>query len=424
MNRIVGGVARRLGLGWRSLGRRKWLLAALLAWGLVVALWQAPVVDRLAAPVTELRGIWLTNRGASLMFYGTRLDEVVANLARHRLNTLYPAVWNRGKSLHPSTVLRKASGDRTWRLPLDSFAPDVLAGVVEQAQRQHLRVLPWFEYGLMVPPGSAIARAHPDWLTATREGATAVPMGADLVNPKGPRVSYLNPAHPAVRRFLTGLIGEVVRRYPVDGIQLDDHFALPVVLGYDAYTRELYRTEQGQLPPDDALDPTWMAWRAGKLTELMGEIAAAVRSVRPGAVLSLSPNPLEFAYRTSLQDWGTWVDRGLVDEVVVQLYRSSLKALAADLGSGSLQGMRGKVPVSVGLYTGPFLKVKGLDRLKEEVAMVQEAGFAGVSFFSWETTLWVMKGGSMEAVRKGFGEMFRGTSSSRDSEARSTSLSH
>ncbi len=93
----------------------------------------------------------MTNIGATLMYYTTRLDDVVANLAEHRMNTVYPAVWNRGFTLYPSSIANQVSG-RASCDPLASlsFLPhqDILSGLVDQAHRQHLRLIPWFEYGL------------------------------------------------------------------------------------------------------------------------------------------------------------------------------------------------------------------------------------------------------------------------------------
>ena len=43
---------------------------------------------------------------------------------------------------------------------------------------------------------------------------------------------WLNPAHPGVWARFIGLIGEIVERCGVDGIQLDDHFAWPVDFAY------------------------------------------------------------------------------------------------------------------------------------------------------------------------------------------------
>jgi uncharacterized lipoprotein YddW (UPF0748 family) len=398
---------------------RRSLLVIPLLW-LILSIWQAPVVQLKKAESQELRGIWMTNLGAALMYYTTRLDEVVANLAKQRLNTLYPAVWNRGYTLHPSSIAKQAGGAFQSSLNSLSFVPyqDVLAGLVAQAHRQHLRLIPWFEHGLMIPVNSAIARNHPDWLTATRQGKKV----ANL-NPPGNHLqkllwnfrqalsageqAWLNPSHPEVQQFLTNLIADVVKRYSVDGIQLDDHFSLPIDFGYDPYTVQLYRkTHGGRNPPNDPANPEWMTWRAAQLTQLMSKIAKAVKTVRPSAVVSLSPNAPDFAYRTSLQDWTHWVELGLLDEVVVQVYRDDLAGLKAELNSDRLRSVRSAVPVSIGLYTGPFLAAKPMPKLEKEIAAVRAADYNGVSFFCWETTLWIFKGSPNTLIDKTFHQLF------------------
>ncbi|MEM8810903.1 MAG: family 10 glycosylhydrolase [Cyanobacteria bacterium P01_G01_bin.38] len=376
----------------------------------VFAVWQAPAVPPVSAE--QIRGVWMTNVGASLMYYTMRTDEVMANLARHHLNTLYPCVWNRGYTLHPSQVAKAAGGvlrDVTTDI---LFLPgdDVLRGLIHQAHRQHLRIVPWFEYGLMIPETSAIAQAHPDWLTTNRAGATVGdPLTPNGILPKplrnfqleisGGNLAWLNPFHPEVQQFLTDLIVEVVQRYPVDGIQLDDHFGLPIAFGYDPYTIELYKADHGGVPPpEDASNAEWVAWRANRITQLLEKIVYAVKEIDPKAVISVSPNPPSFAYNKYLQDWPRWVELGLVDDVVVQVYRNDLEIFENDLYNSGFYDLRNQVPIAIGLYTGPFLNSKSIDRLNEEIQAVQAAGFRGVAFFCWETTLWVFKGGSAQEV--------------------------
>ena len=370
-------------------------LLVLLSFWLVISVWQAPTVNQGKAQSQELRGVWITNLGAALMYYTTRLDEVVANLANHHLNTIYPAVWNRGSTLHKSAVAQQAGAwnrEPLTTLPLVPFT-DVLSGLVNQAHRQHLRLIPWFEYGLMIPTNSGIAKKHPDWLTTTESGE------------KGR--GWLNPFHPKVQQFLTDLIVDVVKRYPVDGIQLDDHFGLPVEFGYDSYTAKLYRAEHGNAkPPSNPNNPEWVAWRAKRITKFMGKISSSVKGVRKDVVVSLSPNSPDFAYRNYLQDWRRWVELGLVDEVIVQVYRPNLADLESELDNGGFSHLRQKVPISIGLYTGPFLNSKPIQKLQTEVKAVQKANYNGVSFFCWETTFWFFKGGTTNQVQQTLIKLF------------------
>ena len=38
----------------------------------------------------------------------------------------------------------------------------------------NLTIMPWFEYGLMTPPDSALAKLHPDWLTIGQKGVESI----------------------------------------------------------------------------------------------------------------------------------------------------------------------------------------------------------------------------------------------------------
>jgi uncharacterized lipoprotein YddW (UPF0748 family) len=378
---------------------RRSLTIALLSCLLVVFLWPAAVVK--TPSQKALRGTWMTHFGLSLSFHTSRLDNAMANLAKHQVNTLYPAVWNHGHSLYRSAVVSGAGGsDRNpWvNLP---FSADLLTEVTKQAHRQHLRLIPWFEYGLMIPLDAGIVKQHPDWLTVDAKQQKTDRPGDQSHSPlrslrnaiKGENQGWLNPFHPEVQAFLINLITEVVQRYPVDGIQLDDHFGLPVEYGYDAYTTALYRQEhKGKPPPIDPTNAEWVKWRSEKLTQLMGRISRSVKAKNPKAIVSLSPNAPEFAYRKYLQDWPTWVKSGWLDEVVVQLYRPDLASLKQELERPNLRSLSQQVPLSIGLYTGPVGQAKSKARLGQEVEMVRSSGYHGVAFFCWETTFWWLRG--------------------------------
>jgi uncharacterized lipoprotein YddW (UPF0748 family) len=47
---------------------------------------------------------------------------------------------------------------------------------------------------------------------------------------------WLNPFKPEVQQFINNLVAEIAVRYDIDGIQFDDHTALPSDFGYDPYT--------------------------------------------------------------------------------------------------------------------------------------------------------------------------------------------
>jgi uncharacterized lipoprotein YddW (UPF0748 family) len=303
-------------------------------------------------------------------------------------------------------------------LELLRFGQDVLAEIVKQGNKQGLKVIPWFEYGFMTPPNSALARRHPDWITVRQDSTKTLKEVLDeqqliqnvpkfIRNGLVSKQVWLNPLHPQVQKFIRNLIVEVVTKYDVAGIQLDDHFGLPVELGYDAFTVRLYRQEhQGQSPPNDPLNEEWMRWRANKISDFMQQIFKAVKAVKPNAIVSLSPNSQDFSYRAYLQDWQYWVQRGWVEELVIQIYRDDLKSFVTQLSQPALEVARRHIPVGVGILTGTWGRPVDIAQISEQVKAVRDRGFDGVSFFYWESLWGYLAPESPRKRRKVFQALF------------------
>ena len=359
--------------------RRIWFVAVLVGLAVILLGYFSQVVksqpERLG---TEIRGVWLTKIDSDVLLSRDRLSNAVDRMARLNFNTLYPTVWERGYTLYPSTVAERVVGRAIAPTP-GLQGRDFLAELVEQSHQQGLSVIPWFEFGLKAPANSELVRRHPDWLTY-RRNATRIAKG-DRNN----RV-WLNPFHPLVQRFIVSLVAEIVTKYDVDGIQIDDHFGLPIDLGYDTFTASLYQREnRGRRPPRNPRDPAWMRWRANKITQLMTQIFKAVKTRKPNCLVTLAPNSQDYAYRTSLQDWRTWEQRGLVEEIVLQVYRDDLKTFVKELDRPEIKAAIRRVPVSVGILVGLKNRSVPIERIQQQVQAVRNRGFAGVSFFYYES---------------------------------------
>ncbi|MBD2514773.1 glycoside hydrolase family 10 protein [Nostoc sp. FACHB-973] len=359
---------------------------------------------------TEIRGVWLTNVASGVLFVPWGINRALNQLSALNFNTIYPVVWNRGHTFYHSAVTKMTTGSDTQ--PLLKFmhgGQDVLTKIVRLAKNKDLRVIPWFEYGFMTPHYSELARRYPDWLTIGQEGINSIqdtpPEEIDngLVN----KQAWLNPLHPQVQEFIQGLIVEVVKNYDVDGIQLDDHFGMPVQFGYDRFTIELYQQEhQGKSPPTNPFNSEWMRWRADKITDFMAEIYQAVKAVKPKVKISLSPNYQAFAYKYYLQDWENWVKKGLVDELILQVYRSDKKSFIAQLEQPSVKLAQSLIPVGIGILTGTVHNPVKIPQIKAQVQTVRDRNFDGISFFYWESLWGYIVPESPQQRRKAFLDMF------------------
>lgn len=325
----------------------------------------------------EIRGVWLTLNDMPVLRDRERMRAAVADLARLNVNTLYPVAWNGGYAWYASEV--------TQRRGLQHFTPrglqgqDTLAELVAEAHAKGLLVVPWFEFGFMAPPGMEIASRHPEWLTRQRDGSlTSVSAAGEVV--------WLNPFRPEVQQLISELVVEIVEKSGADGIQFDDHMSLPSQFGYDPYTLALYRRETGRSAPANPQEPAWLQWRADKITAFMARLHAAVNAKHPGAVFSVSPNYHDFAFKLQLQNWREWVRRGIVDELLVQVYRPDLESFRAELLRPELAESLKRIPVAIGIMTGPRTRPVPIDLIEAQTLAARERGL-GAAFFYFET-LW------------------------------------
>jgi len=340
------------------------------------------------------RGVWLTNVDSDVLFDRQQLEEATAALSEHGFNTLYPVVWNRGYTLHPSPVAQRWTGSSQMLHP-GLADRDPLKEIVNHGRQHGMRVIPWFEYGLMMPADSRLVRENPEWLTRRANGSATWKSGGENT------VVWLNPLHPEVQTMLIELLTELAGTYDVDGIQLDDHFGYHYQFGYDSYTLGLYRREHpGQHPPpapnldplqncvhDDADWQRWTDWRADGISRFIEKLVAALRAVRPDLIISVSPNPQTFSKNCYLLDWSTWHRRHLIDELVLQVYRDDMASFAGELLAADVLSARQSIPVVVGILSGLRDRHVPSSLLRQQILMARDTGFSGVSFFFYES-LW------------------------------------
>jgi uncharacterized lipoprotein YddW (UPF0748 family) len=318
------------------------------------------------------KSVWLTNVDSQVMNSRPNLAAGLARLAALGFNTIYPAVWQRGYTLYPSAVAQELTGAVV--LPNSPFVDrDVLAEIIELAQPLNIRVIPWFEYGLMVPPQSVIARQHPELIMLDQQGNS---QRINSANGQQDPNAWLNPSHDRVRKFMVDLIADVVKRYPVAGIQLDDHFAWPIELGYDPFTQQLFN-QQHQLG--------WDEWRGSQLTGLLQQIVGTVKAIRPDGIVSISPNPLSFSKSRYLLDWQQWANLGLIDELVLQVYRDDLNAFERELAKLEVRSIKPKIPTLIGILTGLRTKPIASSLIKQQIEVITAQQFGGFACFFYET---------------------------------------
>ena len=334
-------------------------------------------LDRLLRTKTTM-GVWLTNSPSPLYYDHRRITVAMDELQQAGFTRVIPNVWSRGTTFHQS---RFAPVEPP--LAKVGVGIDPICTLAAEGQKRGIKVMPWFEYGLMEPADARVVKDHPDWVLAKANGEQTMTMHGRH------RMAWLNPAHPEVRERFIGLVVEVLQRCSMDGLQLDDHFAWPVEFGYDRFTSNLYKQQMGTLPPVDYTNRYWMRWRRRQLTGLLRDLRTRLKQEQLPQRISLSPGPFRQSYNLWLQDWELWAMGGLIDELVVQNYAYSVKGFARDLDQPALRKAREwRIPTQIGILAGFGPRTTAIPVLREKVQLARERGH-GVVFFYWEG-LWGM----------------------------------
>lgn len=336
--------------------------------------------------VEEMRGVWLTNVDSVVLHSQSNIAKGLKKLKDLGLNTIYPVVWQRGFTLYESAIAQSFIGSSIT--PDTKFQNrDMVAEILAEAKHHNFRVIPWFEYGLMTPPNSPLAQKHQDLLSLDRRGKQIRLKSHDKNKPD--EQVWLNPCQPEVQKFMVDLIAEFVHRYPqIDGIQLDDHFGFPVELGYDTFTQELYQKENGGLiAPQKHTDEAWVNWASSKVTQLLKQIFDVVKAEYLSCLISVSPNPQGFSKKFYLADWKLWEQAGLVEEIVLQVYRSNVLSFANEIRKQEVIEACKHIPVSIGILAGVKNSPASLHLIKQQIQETRKQKFAGTSFFFYETVL-------------------------------------
>ncbi|PWS26662.1 hypothetical protein DHW03_16155 [Pedobacter yonginense] len=343
---------------------------------IVLALCLVTAMVRVSAQ-EPIKGVWLTNVASQVLDSRKNIVDAVALCKQSGINTIFVVTWNRGNTLYPSKVMKKAFG-----VEIDPRfnGRDPLKELIEEAHKKSIKVHAWFEFGFSSSykdNGGNIIKKRPEWAAKNSQGK--------LVSKNN--FEWMNAFLPEVQHFVNSLIMEVVQGYDVDGVQGDDRLpAQPSTAGYDKYTIAEYKKEHGgKLPPTDYKEPEWVDWRAKRLNSYLKELYQNVKKVKPNMLVTMAPSIYPWSKEEYLQDWPTWLKDGYVDYIFPQIYRYDLKKykLALEATLSFIPADKKRL-----FYPGLLLKVDDYSPdatfLKEMVRLNRENGVKGEVFFFYE----------------------------------------
>ncbi len=194
---------------------------------------------------------------------------------------------------------------------------DPLAFTIDEAHKRGLELHAWFNP----------FRASPNAATIPASGGHVSKAQPALVK-RYSAFLWLDPSHDGARQLAIDAILDVVRRYDIDGVHLDDYFypypdknrtAFP-----DSAAYEKYKASGGALGR--------AAWRRSHTDRFVADLSRAVRGAKPAVRFGISPFGIwrprvpegTMAYIDACEDLAAdsrkWLQSGWIDYLAPQLY--------------------------------------------------------------------------------------------------------
>jgi len=350
-----------------------------------------PVTITPPQPAREFRGAWLvtiankdwpSRPGLPVAEQKAELIELLDRAVQLKLNAIIFQV-------RPSCDAMYASSFEPWSEYLTGtmgVAPepfyDPLAFAIEAAHQRGLELHAWFNPFRALHP-QARSPVAPNHISRTHP---------ELVCPYGTQL-WLDPGEPSARAYVLSVIMDVVRRYDVDGVQLDDYF-------YPYPEKDAAGRELGF--PDDA---SWRKygpssrlsrddWRRANINLFVQSVYQSIKAAKPWVQFGISPfgiwrpmNPPQIrgfdAYAKLYADSRRWFANGWLDYCSPQLYwsvDSPPQSFPVLLNWWTQQNVRGR-NLWPGLYAANVGEKWRPDEIARQIAATRRQPGAGGEIF-------------------------------------------
>ena len=291
----------------------------------------------------EIRAVW--DHSGYGLFPGD-WPRTFRELRRYGITDIFVNVAGAGFAHYPSRILPPAPGAPA--APAAKLGSDTLAPCLKAAAGTGIRVHAWFIC-----------------FTATRGSAATLAdfarKGWRLRSRNGQLTEYLDPSKPELCQYLLAALEELARRAPVQGVHLD-----------------FVRWYEGAKLPADA---------ARHVGRFVVQARARVKAARPAALFTAAVfGSYPSCVKSVGQDWGSWLDAGLIDWAVPMNYCENNATYATFLSRQCRTPAHARRIVS-GIGVTAMESRLGVRQVIDQVKLARQAGAAGVAFFDLDYTL-------------------------------------
>lgn len=261
-------------------------------------------------PGKELRGVWAVtawgidwpmeeyNAVAQKRKYTDYLDLLVEN----NMNAVFFQIRGMADAFYDSQY-------ESWSKYITGTAGakptyDVLGFLVEEAHKRNIQFHAWLN------PYRISTRANKGSSFPQLDPKIPVELTKDYE-----KIRIYNPALPEVQTRITQIVKEIITKYDVDGIHLDDYF-YPSLEASEKMNDDAEYEKYGKGKFDNIAD-----FRRNNVDVVIQDIQKTIIETRPDVIFSVSPAAnMDSNYSNLFADVKKWSKEGWVDVIIPQLY--------------------------------------------------------------------------------------------------------
>jgi uncharacterized lipoprotein YddW (UPF0748 family) len=281
----------------------------------------------ISQPKYEFRGVWI----ATLNNIDWPQNGEV-NVASQKADFIRQLDLHKKNGMNAVIVQVRPSADAFYPSPYEPWsqwltgtqgkAPspyyDPLQFMIEETHKRNMEFHAWINpYRADAKIGSSsiapehITRKHPEWFLTYGDK------------------KYFDPSNKEAQDFVVNVVKDIVKRYDVDGVHMDDYF-YPYPLPHKQFPDEIsYKKSHSNLSKND--------WRRSNVDSIIKKLDLAIKKEKPWCKFGISPYSV---WRNKSQDpegsdthaWQTnyddlfadvllWLEKGWIDYVAPQLYQ-------------------------------------------------------------------------------------------------------
>ena len=281
----------------------------------------------LSRPVNyEFRGVWIATvdnidwPAKGMVSTEDQKTEFIRQLEMHKangMNAMIVQVRPSADAFYPS----KYEPWSQWLTGVQGQAPspyyDPLKFMIEETHKRGMEFHAWcnpyradFQIGKSSIAPNHITKTHPEWFLTYGDK------------------KYFDPSNEDAQQFVVEVITDIVKRYDVDAIHMDDYFYPYRIPGKEFPDQDAYERSSSSLSKDD--------WRRSNVDSIIAMLSRAIKQQKPWVKFGISPFSVwrnkdqdpdgsdSKASQTNYDDLYAnvllWLKNGWIDYVAPQLY--------------------------------------------------------------------------------------------------------